>query len=173
MQKRFFREEVTVLALVIMVGCFGLQVQAAEVLSFPVNDAEGVIATSGVSLDKTVSSDGKGSLKIVAREPTVVRLYETGDIDVENGRLIYRAKVRTENVKGKVYLEMWCRFPGKGEYFSRGLNNALTGTTEWTTIETPFFLKAGENPDKVKINLVIAGMGTAWIDDIKLLKEPL
>jgi hypothetical protein len=39
--------------------------------------------------------------------------------------------------------------------------------------ETPFFLKKGENPDNVKLNLVINGKGTAWIDDIRVLKGPL
>jgi hypothetical protein len=128
---------------------------------------------SGVQFDKEVSSDGNGSLKIIATEPTVVRLFELGDIDIENARLIYQAKVRTEGVEGQVFLEMWCHFPGKGEFFSRGLQTPLTGTTNWTTEETPFFLKKGENPDNVKLNLVINGKGTAWIDDIRVLKGPL
>jgi hypothetical protein len=110
---------------------------------------------------------------MTSTKPTVIRLFETGDIDVENARLIYQARVRTEDVEGKVYLEMWCHFPGKGDFFSRGLQTPLTGTTEWTTEETPFFLKKGENPDNVKLNLVIKGKGTAWIDDIRLLKAPL
>lgn len=46
----------------------------------------------------------------------------------------------------------------------------LSGTTDWTTQETEFFLKAGENPDNVKLNLVINGSGTVWIDEIRLLK---
>jgi hypothetical protein len=96
------------------------------------------------------------------------------DIDIENARLIYQARLRTENVKGQVYLEMWCHFPGIGEFFSRGLQTPLTGTTDWITEETQFFLKKGEKPDYVKLNLVIKGKGTAWwIDDIRLLKGPL
>jgi hypothetical protein len=87
--------------------------------------------------------------------------------------LIYQAKVRTEEMVGRAYLEMWCHFPGKGEFFSRGLLSPLTGTTNWMTEETPFLLKRGEKPDLVKLNLVINGKGTAWIDDIRLLKGPL
>ncbi len=68
---------------------------------------------------------------------------------------------------------MWCHFPGRGEYFSKGLMNPLTGTTDWTTEEIPFLLKRGENPDNVKLNLVIDGKGTVWIDDIRLLKGTL
>jgi len=155
------------------VSCSKPPQQVSELKRFPIESLEGVIAQSGLQFDKEISSDGNGSLRITATEPTVARLFEVGDIDVEDARLIYQAKVRTEGVEGQVYLEMWCRFPGKGEFFSRGLQTPLTGTTNWTSEETPFFLKKGENPDNVKLNLVINGKGTAWIDDIRLLKGPL
>jgi len=154
-------------------GCSKPPQEVVELKQFPIDSLEGIITQSGVEFDKEVSSDGKGSLKIVATEPTVVRLFELGDIDIENARLIYQAKVRTEGIEGQVFLEMWCHFPGKGEFFSRGLQTPLTGTNNWTTEETPFFLKKGENPDNVKLNLVINGKGTAWIDDIRVLKGPL
>jgi hypothetical protein len=103
-------------------------------------------------IDKQTSSDGNGSLRIEATKLTTVRLFETGDIDIENARLIYQARVRTENVEGQVYLEMWCHFAGLGDFFSKGLGTPVTGTTSWTTVETPFFLKKGENPDNVKLD---------------------
>jgi hypothetical protein len=157
----------------LMMGCGQKESkEVTELQHFPVDNTEEIITQSGVEIDKQISADGNGSLRITAAESTVVRLFETGDIDVENARLIYQAKVRTEAVEGQVFLEMWCHFPGKGEFFSRGLQTPLTGTTDWTTEETFFFLKKGENPDNVKINLVIDGKGTAWIDDIRLLKGP-
>jgi len=156
-----------------IIGCSKPSEQVSELKSFPVNDLEGIITQSGVQIDKQISSDGKGSLRVTATEPVVVRLFEVGDINVENARLIYQARVRTEGVEGQVYLEMWCHFPGQGDFFSRGLKTPLTGTTNWTTEETPFFLRKGENPDNIKLNLVINGKGTAWIDDIRLLKGPL
>jgi hypothetical protein len=157
----------------ILAGCSKAPQEVVELKRFPIDSLEGIMTQSGVQFDKEVSSDGNGSLKIITTEPTVVRLFELGDIDIENTRLIYQAKVRTEGVEGQVFLEMWCHFPGKGEFFSRGLQTPLTGTTNWTTEETPFFLKKGENPDNVKLNLVINGKGTAWIDDIRVLKGPL
>jgi hypothetical protein len=158
------------------VGCSQIatpQQPATELRRFPLDNLEGVLTQSGVELDMATSSDGGGSLKITAAEPTTLRLFETGDLDVENARLIYQAKLRTEGVEGQVYLEMWCSFSGKGEFFSRGLQSPLTGTTDWASVETPFFLKAGENPDNVKLNLVINGKGTAWIDDVRLRSGPL
>ena len=157
----------------IITGCSRPAQQVSELKRFPIDSMDGIITQSGVKIDKAVSSDGNGSLKITAAAPTVIRLFETGDIDIENARLVYQARLRTEGVEGKVFLEMWCNFTGKGEFFSRGLQTPLTGTTNWTTEETPFFLKKGENPDNVKLNLVIDGKGTVWIDDIRLLKGPL
>lgn len=149
------------------------EIATSELKQYSLDSTEGVLTQSGVTIDKEISSDGKGSLRIQASEPTTVRLFETGDIDIEDARLIYQARLRTENVEGQVYLEMWCHFAGVGDAFSRGLATPLTGTTGWTTEEIPFFLKKGENPDNVKLNLVINGKGTVWIDDIRLLKGPL
>jgi len=151
-------------------------IETTELRRFALDGTEGLITQSGVALDKQISSDGHGSLRIDATGPTTVRLFETGDVDIEYARLIYQAKLRTEDVRGQVYLEMWCHFPGRGEFFSRGLTQIgtpLTGTTDWATEETHFLLQDGENPDNVKLNLVIGGKGTAWIDDIRLLKGKL
>jgi hypothetical protein len=156
-----------------LTGCSKNSTQATEIKKYPIDSMEGIKTLSGVQFDNDISSDGKGSLKITTTEPTVVRLFETGDIDIENARLDYQAKVRTEGVEGRVFLEMWCNFPGKGEFFSRGLESPLSGTAEWTTQGTPFFLQKGENPDNIKLNVVIDGKGTVWIDDIRLIKGPL
>jgi len=148
-------------------------IEETELKHYPLDNIEGVLTQSGVTLDKQISSDGNGSLRIEATGPTIVRLFETGDIDIEDARLIYQARLRTEDVEGRVYLEMWCHFVDWGDSFSRGLMVPLTGTTEWTTEEIPFLLKKGQNPDNVKLNLGITGTGTVWIDDVRLLKGAL
>jgi len=153
-------------------GCVQeLLIDGAELRDFPIDSMQGIITRTGVMIDEKISSDGRGSLRITATGPAVVRLFEVRNIDVENARLVYQAKLRTKDVKGSVYLEMWCHLPGKGEFFSRGLQSPLTGTTDWTQEEIPFFLKKGETPDYVKLNLVVDGTGTIWIDDIHLLKK--
>lgn len=160
----------TVMAIINVYVIFFRPRQSTTILRwFPITNMRGVIAQSNVQFDKQISSDGNGSLRIEATEPTTIRLFETGNIDIQNVQLIYRAMLRTENVEGQVYLEMWCHFPGRGEFFARDLMTPLTGTKEWTMEETPFFLKEGENPDNVKLNLVINGKGTVWIDNIRLV----
>lgn len=153
--------------------CVAATAQDVQLKSYTLSDLDKVITKNDVVVDKGNSPDGTGSLKITAKEPRTIRLFETGELGVDNARLVYKAKLKTENVKGRVYLEMWCHFPGKGDFFSRGLDRPLSGTTGWVTAETPFFLQKAEKPDNVKLNLVIDGTGTAWISDIKLLKAPL
>jgi len=154
-------------------GCQKASVESEKIKEFPISSIEGVITRSDVTFDKAVSSDGNGSLRIDVAQPTTIRLFEVRDINVENARLIYRARLKTENIKGQAYLEMWCVFPGMGEYFSRSLQSPLSGTLDWTTQETPFFLQKGQKPELVKLNVVINGQGTLWVDDISLLKGPL
>jgi len=154
-------------------GCSETSAPVTELKHYPIEGTDGLITQTGLILDNQVTSDGSGSLRITVTEPTTVRLYETGDLDVEDARLTYRAKMRTDGLEGKAYFEMWCQFTGKGEFFSRDLDSPLSGTTDWSTEETSFFLNKGENPDNVKLNLVIDGKGTVWIDDIRLYKGPL
>jgi len=153
-------------------GC-SRQKSSEVIKSYPLDSLDGVIAQSGVFLDSAVSADGKGSIRIESSGEMTVPLFEVNDLQIDNARLLYQAKVRVENVFGQVYLEMLCHFPGGGEYFSRGQMTLLSGTTDWTSQETPFLLRKGEMPDLVKLNLVVNGQGRAWIDDIKLVRAPL
>ncbi len=148
-------------------------VQEVELKRFPIDSLDGVITRDGVRLDRASTVDGNGSLELKARRATTFRLFETGDLDVEDAVLIYRAQMKTRKVKGDAYLEMWCHFPGGGEYFSRGLQYALSGTNHWIRVETRFLLRKGENPDNVRLNVAITGSGKVWIDDIRLVKAPL
>ena len=118
-----------------------------------------------VTEDKTWLADCK--------KAQTLRLFEVENPGVEQCIVTYRAKLKTENLNEPAYLEMWCRFPGKGEFFSRGLAHAVTGSNDWASYETPFFLKKGEKPDLIKLNLVLKGAGKVWVKDVELLKGPL
>ena len=106
-------------------------------------------------------------------ESQTVHFFEVQDPDVDQCMLAYRAQIKTENVEGKVYLEMWCRLPGKGEFFSKGLHNAVSGTNDWASYEIPFYLKQGQKPDLLKLDLTIEGSGSVWIKDIQVSQTPL
>jgi WD40 repeat protein len=81
--------------------------------------------------------------------------------------------MKSADLKGRAYPEMLCRFPGIGEAFSKGFDSAVEGTTDWVSCQTPFFLKKGERPDLIKLNVVIEGKGTVWIKNVELLRTPL
>jgi hypothetical protein len=168
-----FRGLAFILPLLLAAGCQSAGTEAEIVRPLAVDSMEGVLTQSGVTFDREVTTDGNGALRVEASAPTVVRLYEVSGLTIDDARLIYRAKVKTENLEGTAYLEMWCVFPGMGEYFSRSLQSPVSGTVDWSTQETPFFLQKGQRPELVKLNVVVNGRGTLWIDDIALLKGPL
>lgn len=134
--------------------------------SYSLGSIEGVLTQDGVVYDAAQSSDGDGSLRI--EKEGSIRLFETGDVPAEKSRLTYSAKLRTQDLDGRAYLEMWCNYPGHGEFFSRALNSPVSGTTDWVSQQTPFILQAGQDCDNVKLNVVVEGSGTVWIDDLRL-----
>ncbi len=152
-----------------------------ELKSFPLDNKEELKAIfiidaytgTEMTIDRQISSDGNGSLRIEAPHSTAVSIFDTGNIDVEKARLICQARLRTENLKGRVYISMECSLPRGEHYCSEAQVPPLTGTTDWTTQETSFLLKKGEKPDNVSLSMIINGGGTVWIDDVRLLKGSL
>lgn len=143
-------------------------------VDLPVDSMNNIISKSDVQFVKDVSKDGHGCIRIEVDEAKYVRLYEIDNIDLEYARLKYKAEIKTKNFAGHTFLEMWCFFEGKGRFFSRGLDSTLSGTNDWTTLETVFLLRKGENPDKVELDLVINGTGgTIWVDAIRIEKAKL
>jgi hypothetical protein len=124
------------------------------------------ITESGISIDE-------GGWRIETREAGSVRLFELAEPGVERCVLTYRAELKAADVKGGAYLEMWCRLPGRGEFFSKGLDQKAKGTIDWSWYEVPFNLKAGERPDLIRLNVAFDGPGTLWVRKLELLRTPL
>jgi hypothetical protein len=167
MQKNFL---IPILLLVVLFISCNKQADRSELKYFSVDDLNEIINQFAVQFDNSISSDGKGSIKIVAPAPVSVQLYIIDDVKVEDTQVIYEAKIKSEGLNGQAYLEMWCIFKNKGEFFSRGFDSVISGTTDWKTIRTVFNLQKGEMPDQIKLNVVVNGVGTIWIDDIHLSK---
>lgn len=116
---------------------------------------------------------GEGGWIVDVDEPQTFRLFEVEIADIDNCMLTYRAKLKSEDVRGRSFLEMWCRIPDRGEFFSKGFQNPLTGTNDWASYEVPFHLKRGQQPDLIKLNLVVEDRGKVWIKDMELSYTPL
>jgi hypothetical protein len=129
---------------------------------------------------RDIMVDGDAWLAQCSKEQTFP-LFEVANPGVEDCRVLYRARLKTEGLVGRAYLEMWCCFPGRGEFFSRGINNTVTGTTDWASFETPFILRKGQKPNAIRMNLVVRATGRLfwkkpvsgriWIKDVELLQE--
>ncbi len=128
-------------------------------------------ASPKIEADAKVKVEGASSLKITTQWPTAVCLGEVAGPDIEDAKLVYSAKVKTD-LDGTAFLEMWVHVGG-GQFFSKGMNDVVSQKTEWKTIQTPFMFQKGQKPEKVTLNLVINGKGTVWVDEIVLSKEPL
>jgi hypothetical protein len=119
-----------------------------------------------------VTRDG-GAWKIRAEAPGLVRLYDVELPRSEQCALTYRLRLRSEDVAKGVYLEMWCRVVGRGEFFSKGLMQKVRGTTDWSSYEVPFYLKKGRQAELAKLGLTFEGPGTVWVKDVQVLQTPL
>ena len=108
-----------------------------------------------------------------SKEEQTIRLFEVQEPQAEQCLISYRAKMKTDGLAGRAFLEMWCRLPGHGEFFSKGLNQAVRGTTDWASYEIPFYLKKGQKPDLIKLNLIVEGRGKIWLKDVQLFKTPV
>ena len=157
---------VVMVAVALLVQC---SVQAQELKKISLDDVSSLGLT--VQADEEIKTEGKASIKITTAWPTTVCLGEVPALDVEEAQLIFKAKVKTD-LEGSAFLEMWVQV-GEGQYFSKGMNDPVTGKSDWKTIQTPFLFQKGQKPDKVTLNIVINGKGTVWIDDTVLSKEPL
>jgi len=145
--------------------------RAEELKKMSLDDASS--ASPKIEVDAKVKVEGASSLKITTRWPATVCLGEVAGPDVENAKLVYSAKVKTElEGAGTAFLELWAHVGG-GQFFSKGVNDAVSQKSDWKTVQTPFMFQKGQKPEKVTLNLVINGKGTVWIDDIVLSKEPL
>jgi hypothetical protein len=148
-------------------GSPGGQAGPTEVVKAFKPGTEQPITASGVAA-------ADGGWEITAANAGSVRLFEVPGETCESCRLVYRAKLRTIDLAAPAYLEMWVRAPGKGEFFSKGVDQTVRGTTDWATYEIPFFLQKGERGDLIKLNVAFEGPGgRLGIKDVELLRSPL
>jgi len=157
--------------LVIMValaGCSSAGTSAPPQTLHAFSANERPITTSGVA-------PAEGGWRIERDAAGSVPLFEVPTAGLEQTTLTYRARLKAQDVRGKAYLEMWVRVPGRGEFFSRGLAQPITGSSAWASYEIPFFLnEPGVRGDLVKLNVAFdGGGGSVWIKDVELLHAPL
>jgi hypothetical protein len=125
-------------------------------------------------LTKTGVTVAEGGWRIQPASAGSVRLFEVARPLCEACRILYRAKIKVQDLPAPAFLEMWVRLPEAGQFFSRGLDQTVVGSIEWTSVEIPFFFQKGQRADLVKLNVSFQGAGgSLWIKDVELLTAPL
>jgi len=72
------------------------------------------ITQSGIRADQ-------GEWRIDTTENQTIRLFEVESPAVEQCLLTYRAELKTEGLKGRAFLEMWCRCLAEGNSSQRAI----------------------------------------------------
>ncbi len=142
----------------------------SDIEYFPCDSMDRVLNTDLVSLDKGLSSDGNGSLKVTVEQPATVTLFEVKAPGAENAKYVYKAKVNLKDLLGDANLQMVIKFKNGGEV---NAYQTTKGTGAWTPMEVFGIVQKGQKPDSVQLNLLISGTGTCWVDDVHLEQVPL
>ncbi len=130
-----------------------------------IEPGEAPIAPTAVWRDK--------ELDVVSEAAGAVCLFEVPLDGLEQCLITWRLRISTSQLASSVYAEMWCRIAGNGEFFSRALNQKLRGDNEAVSVELPFYLKKGQRPDLLKLNVVFEGPGSVRLQDLEILSTPL
>jgi hypothetical protein len=170
MNNRYYTIAISIL---ILLGACSRSSKMGTIREFPLNSLDNIIAKDNVYFDKDISSDNLGSLRIETEKPVIISLFRITDLKIDNTRLTYSAKIRTQQVIGQVYLEMNCNLPEQTSLNTAAQANLLSGSNDWKEQETSVDLQKGQMPDSLTLYLVINGRGIVWIDDIKLSRDPL
>lgn len=149
--------------------------QPVEVARFPL-DAGDVPTGRAAAFDPEISSDGGGSLRVVVTDSTsggTLRLYELEDPAFPEGQVVLTGSLRSRGLQGQGILELRYQPRGENEAFVRGVRGLVSGDADWTPQEVRF-----EDPDlcrepeSIRISLLVLGMGTVWVDDLRLWVLP-
>jgi hypothetical protein len=153
---------------VFTVACSSTNSSARTLYWNPLDSLDTILTRTGVTLDKTISNGGKGTIRIDVNGPTTIRLAEIGT-EQPQAVLVYRGHLRAAKLRGHAYLEMRCSIPGQGEFASRA--TAVTGTTDWVSQVARFVAERGPGVRTVKLNMVADGNGIVWVRTIALFGQ--
>ena len=86
-------------------------------------------------------------------------------------------QIRYAGVEGTAYLEMWSRFPGRGEVFSRTLSDGgpaakIEGSSDWRPFALALYMDGSTQagPEGLRVNVVLPGRGTVWLGPPRLVQ---
>jgi len=98
--------------------------------------------------DPTITGDGiaieEDGWIIDAQQSRTVRLFEVPTPGAEQCLITYRAKMKSHALTGRAFLEMWCRFGWRGEFFSS--SNRFKGPPAGLIMRSRFISRKASGP---------------------------
>lgn len=142
-----------------------------EVDDFSCDTLERVLSREYLLLDKDISFDGKGSIRIETKEPMTITFYET-KVPGENATFTYKIKMKTKGLKDSAYVTMDLYYPNGGKQ-SVQLDQKywLYGDNDWTDVNISI-PAPNQKVASVILNIVLTDEGTVWVDDLHLIMTP-
>lgn len=136
---------------------------------------EAVPTGADAVFDPDVSQDGGGSLMVVTGERGGrLRLYRLDEVGPVEGSLLYTGFLKSEDLRGSAFFELWCHPAGGNPAFVRSVPRRVAGTSDWKPQELAFSQpETCHDPASVELNVVIDGAGTVWIDNLRLWDVPV
>jgi hypothetical protein len=145
-----------------------------EIAHYPLN-ADAVPSGADAVFDRDVSQDGGGSLRVVTGEDGGrLRLYRIDDVGPVDGALLYTGFLKSQDLQGMAYFELWCHPADGNPAFVRGVARRVEKSSDWKPQELSFSQpETCTDPVSVELNVVIQGAGTVWIDNLRLWDVPV
>jgi hypothetical protein len=114
-----------------------------------------------------------GGWRVVTNHKRTFQLFDVVNADAAGSKLTYRAELCCRDVRGRAYLEMWCRIPGQGEFYSKGVHRAVNGTKTWQSCEAYMYMRRGHQADRIRLCVTIDGDGIVEMRDATLAAQPV
>ncbi len=123
-----------------------------------------------------MTEDSAGTLRLTTDLPAIAQLSAANVIpeNLEGKQLYYMAELNAVDLKGAAHLEFHVLLSGgkTGYVFGRDApDSAVTATDGWKTVTGSFALQHGERPAQIKASLVIDGMGSVLVRNLRLVGE--
>jgi hypothetical protein len=152
----------------------GLQFSRTSSLPRPAGPFESVHRFSSADIIPSSICSLEGDvLRASALGRTAIPIFQLKNVGFRNCALLLRARVRSEKLTAKAYLEMDCVIAGKGTFFSKALQDAVIGTQDWRWHQTPFFLRGNEECQELYVKMVFEGGGQILMKEIELFRAPI
>ena len=169
---------VLLLTMVVLALAFGCKKKAEppkQIEAFNCDSAAGLIGTDQAIVDTESPAEGSGSLMMLSSQRSTVALFQVKDPGLGGAKFLVQFKMKVKDFNGDAYGQMNLSFESGG---TQTVDNraccAIGADSDWVPMTLTWEIKdKSKKVSSLGINAVLAGDGTAWVDDVKVTRVPL